>query len=172
MAAWRPNNTLQGGHTWPPPFPHHVTSVDEAWRLIHLVAAAFWLGGMISLAIVAVIAARTLDRPTFRRFMARAGRSFAVASVIAWLLIAVSGAAMAWPRLGYSLAALPRTGFGRLLEAKTGLALAAVALTAAHTVAGRRTGSRAAIVASRAISPLLFLVTFGIFWFAVRMTEG
>ena len=104
--------------------------------------------------------------------MARAGRSFAVASGIAWLLIAVSGAAMAWPRLDYSLAALPRTGFGRLLEAKTGLALAAVALTAAHTVAGRRTGSRAAIVASRAISPLLLLVTFGIFWFAVRMTEG
>ena len=81
MAAWRPNNTLQGDHTWPPPFPHHVTlhhvtSMDEAWRLIHLVAAAFWLGGMISLAIVAVIAARTLDRPTFRAsWLAPAGPS-------------------------------------------------------------------------------------------------
>jgi putative copper export protein len=36
--------------------------LDETWRLIHLVAAAFWLGGMIFLAVVAVIAARTLDR--------------------------------------------------------------------------------------------------------------
>jgi putative copper export protein len=41
--------------------------LDETWRLIHLVAAAFWLGGLIFLAVVAVIAARTLDQPTFRR---------------------------------------------------------------------------------------------------------
>jgi len=67
---------------------------------------------------------------------------------------------------------LPRTGFGRLLEAKTGLAVAVVALAVAHTVAGRRTGSRVSMLVSRAISPLLFLVTLGIFWFAVRMTEG
>jgi len=146
--------------------------LDETWRLIHLVAAAFWLGGMILLAIIAVVAARTLDQPTFRRFMSRAGQAFAVGSIVAWLLIGVSGAAMAWPRLGYSLAALPRTDFGRLLETKTGLALVAVVLTAAHTIAGRRIGSRAAIFASRLISPLLFLLTLGIFWLAVRMTGG
>jgi putative copper export protein len=35
--------------------------LDETWRLIHLVAAAFWLGGMIVLAVVAVIAARSAD---------------------------------------------------------------------------------------------------------------
>ena len=71
--------------------------MDEAWRLIHLVAAAFWLGGMISLAIIAVIAARTLERPTFRRFMARAGRSFAVASVIARATIAADLEAILGP---------------------------------------------------------------------------
>jgi len=70
------------------------------------------------------------------------------------------------------MSTLTRTGFGQLLEVKTGLALTAVALTAAHTAVGRRTGSRAAILASRAISPLLLLVTLGIFWFAVRMAEG
>ncbi|HXN77149.1 MAG TPA: DUF4149 domain-containing protein [Candidatus Dormibacteraeota bacterium] len=146
--------------------------LDETWRLIHLVAAAFWLGGMIFLAVVAVIAARTLDRPTFRRLMSRTGRAFLLGSVIAWALIAVSGAAMAWPRLGYSLSALPRTDFGRLLETKTSLAALVVALTAVHTMAGRRTDSRRAIAVSRVVSVLLFVVTLGIFWLAVRMTEG
>ena len=146
--------------------------LDETWRLIHLVAAAFWLGGLIFLAVVAVIAARTLDQPTFRRLMSRTGRAFLFGSVIAWALIAVSGAAMAWPRLGYSFSAIPRTDFGRLLETKTSLAVLVVALTGVHAMAGRRTDSRRAIAVSRVVSTLLFLVTLGIFWLAVRMTEG
>lgn len=116
--------------------------MDEIWRLIHLVAAAFWLGSMILLAIITVVAAPNLDKPTFRRFMSRAGQAFAVGYIAAWLLIGVSGAAIAWPRLAYSFAALPRKDFGRLLETKTSLALVAVGLTAAHTIAGRRIGSR------------------------------
>jgi putative copper export protein len=146
--------------------------MDESWRLIHLVAAAFWLGGMMLLAVIAIIAARTLDKPTFGRFMARAGQAFAAGAVVAGVLIAVSGAAMAWPRLGYSLSALPRTDFGRLLETKTSLAVLVVALTTVHTLAGRRTDSRRAIAVSRVVSPLLFVVTLGIFWLAVRMTDG
>ena len=146
--------------------------MDETWRLIHLVAAAFWLSGLIFLAMVAVIAARTLDQPSFRRLMSRTGRIFLVGSVLAWALIAVSGAAMAWPRLGYSLFAIPRTDFGRLLATKTSLAVLVVALTGVHSMAGRRTDSRRAIAVSRVVSTLLFLVTLGIFWLAVRMTEG
>jgi hypothetical protein len=79
---------------------------------------------------------------------------------------------MAWPRLGYTLTNLPSTVFGRLMEAKTGLAVLAVTLAVVHALTGRRTDSRMAIVASRAISLLLFLVTLAIFWLAVRMTEG
>ena len=79
---------------------------------------------------------------------------------------------MAWPRLGYNLSALPLTDFGRLLETKTSLALLVVALTAVHTVAGRRMDSRRAIAVSRVVSVLLLVVTLGIFWLAVRMTEG
>ncbi len=146
--------------------------MDETWRLIHLVAAAFWLGGMIVLAVVAVIAARTLDKPTFGRFMARAGQAFAAGAAVAGVVIAVSGAAMAWPRLGYTLTNLPSTVFGRLLEAKTSLAVLAVTLAVVHALTGRRTDSRMAIVASRTTSLLLFLVTLAIFWLAVRMTEG
>ena len=55
--------------------------MDDAWRLIHLIGAVFWLGGMILLALVAVIAARTLDRTSFRQLMSRTGRIFAIGSV-------------------------------------------------------------------------------------------
>ena len=123
------------------------------------------------LAVVAIVSSRTLDRATFRRLMSVVGRAFAVGSAIAWLLIAVSGVAMAWPRLGYSLSGLS-TSFGHLLEAKTGLAAVAVVLTGVHTLAGRRPDSRGATTLSRAISPILFVLTVAIFWLAVRMTEG
>jgi putative copper export protein len=145
--------------------------VDEAWRLLHLVAAAFWLGGLVLLAVVAIIASRTLERAAFKGLMSRTGKAFAVASVIAWGVIGVSGAAMAWPRLGYTLTNLRATDFGRLLETKTSLAILVIGLTVVHSVLGRRAESRSAVIASRVISPLLFAVTVGIFWMAVRMTE-
>lgn len=144
---------------------------DEAWRLIHLVGAAFWLGGLILLAVVAAVAARTLDSATFRLFMSRSGQHFAAGSMVAGLLVAGSGAAMAWPRLHHSLAALQTTGFGRLLGVKTTLAIVVAGLTVAHSVAGRRGGSLRAIALSRAISALILLLTLVIFWLAVRMTE-
>jgi hypothetical protein len=68
--------------------------------------------------------------------------------------------------------AIPRTDFGRLLETKTSLAVLVVALTGVHSMVGSRTHSRRAIAVSRMVSTLLFLVTLGIFWLAVRMTEG
>jgi putative copper export protein len=149
-----------------------LVTVDEVLRLVHLVAAGVWLGGMTMLAVVAVVAARTLDREAFRLLMGRAGRAFAALSVVAWLALAVSGAAMAWPRLHHSLAELTSTAFGTTLALKTGLAVGVVLLTVAHSLAGRRPGSRASIVASRALSPLILLGTVAIFWLAVRLTEG
>jgi putative copper export protein len=141
-------------------------------RLVHLVAAGVWLGGMTLLAVVAVIAARTLDRGTFRLLMGRAGRAFAVLSAVAWLALAVSGAVMAWPRLHHSLSELASTTFGNLLALKTSLAAGVVLLTVAHSLAGRRPDSRASIVASRVLSPLILLGTVAIFWLAVRLSEG
>ena len=70
-------------------------------------------------------------------------------------MIAFSGAAMAWPRLGYTLTNLAASSFGRLLEAQTGLTVLVVVRSGMHRLAGRRTDSRAAIAASRLISPLL-----------------
>jgi len=141
-------------------------------RLVHLVAAGVWLGGMTILAVIAVVAARTLDKDAFRLLMSRAGRAFAALSVAAWVALAVSGAAMAWPRLHHSLAELTSTAFGNTLTLKTSLAAGVVLLTVAHSLAGRRAGSRASIVASRLLSPLILLGTLAIFWLAVRLSDG
>ena len=146
-------------------------NVDQLWRLLHLVAAAYWLGGLMLLAVVAVVANRTLDRAAFRTFMARAGRAFLYGSLAAWVVLALSGLAMAAPRLrGFDQ--LGSTGWGRTLAAKTGLALLAVALTAGHALTGARPDSAASIRASRLLSPMIFLVTLAIFYLAVRLTEG
>ena len=139
---------------------------------MHLLAAGVWVGGLVLLAVVAVVARRRLDAAGFRQLMSGAGRAFAWTSVAAWTLIAASGAAMAWPRLHGRLGNLAATGWGNLLEAKTGLAALLVALTVAHGYAGSRTESRRWIAASRVLSPVLLLLTVAIFWLAIRMTEG
>jgi len=144
--------------------------MDEAWRLIHLVAAAYWLGGLIVLAMVAVVARRNLEPASFRKVMAGSGRAFLAGSVIAWLAIAVSGVALARSHL-HNLGELRTTSWGNTLEAKTGLAVVAVTLSAVHSVAGRHR-STGWVKASRFLSPIILIVTVGIFYLAVRLTEG
>jgi putative copper export protein len=145
--------------------------VDEAWRLLHLLAAAYWLGGLIMLALLAAVAHRRLDEAAFRAQMSTAGRVFLAGSVVAWALIAVSGVGLATGRL-HGLGQLQSTGWGRTLELKTSLALLAVLLTAGHSIAGSRTSSPSWIAASRVLSPLILLTTVAIFYLAVRLTEG
>ena len=144
--------------------------MDIFWRWLHLVAASFWLGGLIMLAIVTVIALRAIDAATFRQLIRRVGRAFLVGSVIAWAILGISGVGMASARLR-SLGELTTTSFGRTLAEKTGLFLLAIVLTVAHTVAGARS-SPLAVRLSRTLSPLIFLVTLAIFYFAVRLAEG
>jgi putative copper export protein len=140
---------------------------EATWRFLHLVAAAYWLGGLLLLAVVAVVAVRSLDQPAYRRLMARVGRSYLAGSLVAWLTLAVTGWIMARERVA-SAAALGSTAWGRTLELKTGLAVAAVILTLAHSWAGSRV-SDLAIRASRILSPLILALTLGIFYLAARL---
>ena len=145
--------------------------MDEALRLLHLLAAAFWLGGLIVLGMLAAVSHRILDAESFQTLMVSAGRAFLGGSAIAWIVIAASGVVMAAGRI-QGVGQLQSTGWGRTLEAKTGLALLAVVLAGAHSVAGRKTSSAGWVMASRVLSALVLLVTVGVFYFAVRLTEG
>jgi putative copper export protein len=145
--------------------------VDEAWRLLHLIAAAYWLGGLIALAMLAVVAHRLLEAEAFRALMTRAGRAFLAGSVVAWALIAVSGVSMAAGRL-HNLGELQSTGWGRTLELKSGIALVAIILTAVHSVAGARSSSTGWVATSRVLSPLILVTTLAIYYLAVRLAEG
>ena len=148
-----------------------LRELDNAWRLLHLLAAAYWMGGLIVLAMLAVVAHRVLDQAEFRILMSSAGRAFLTGSLAAWAVIAISGVAMAAGRL-HGIDGLQSTAWGRTLEAKTGFALFAVLLTTAHSLAGKKTWSPGSVAASRFLSPLILLATLGIFYLAVRLTEG
>ena len=125
---------------------------------LHIIAAAIWLGGLVMLAVAVVAALRTLEREQFRAFIRVAARVFAGLALVAWLLLGATGLAMA-----------ERRGWSRLLVDKTGLAVLVVVLTVVHTLLGMRTGSRAAVMASRTVAVLIFLATLGIFWMAVNL---
>ena len=139
------------------------------WRLIHLVAAAYWLGGLIMLAVIAVVARRSLDDAAFRALMARAGRAFLVGSLVAGAAIAASGVAMAATHL-HGFGELRTTEWGRTLETKTSLAILLFALAGLHSRAGSR-ASRRWIVVSRVLSPVILVVTLAVFYLAVRLAE-
>ena len=93
--------------------------------MLHLVGAALWLGGLVTLAVAVLVALRTLPSATFRAFVRRAGWAFAGQSTVAWLLIAVSGLLMAG-----------RLGWPAPVRVKTALGGGLVAATALHVVTG------------------------------------
>lgn len=125
---------------------------------LHLLGAATWLGGLVWVAVSTVVAARTLPREQFRPLVRRLGRAFAVVSVVAWTLIASTGLGFAFQR-----------GWPALVIVKTVLA-ALVALGAGlHVITGMRTGSRAAIATSRALSGLIFVGTLALFWLGIQL---
>jgi len=143
--------------------------MDTIWRFLHLAAAAYWLGGLIVLAIVAVAARRSLPREDFGLVMRRAGRAFAIGAVIAGVLLAASGIALAHERLS-SWRALTTTSWGRTVSLKTSLAVLAVILGIGHSWAGSRT-ARIAITISRILSPVILLITLVIFYLAARLAS-
>ena len=79
--------------------------------LVHLVGAAVWLGGLITLAFVA----RTVDRARLAVITAR----YSSLALIAFIGVAASGVVSAWLRIG-TIDALFNTGYGQLVLWKTG----------------------------------------------------
>jgi putative copper export protein len=144
-----------------------VGTMDSGWRFVHLVAAAYWLGGLIVLGIVAVVANRTLTAEGFGPFMRRAGWAFAAGAGLAGLILAASGVALARQRIT-SVEALATTAWGRTLTLKSVLAAVLVLMTVVHSWLGSRT-QRPAVVGSRVLSATILVGTLGIFYLAGRL---
>jgi hypothetical protein len=124
---------------------------------LHLVGAAVWLGGLITLAMAVLVAVRTLPRELFRSFVRQAGWAFAVVSAAAWLLIGASGLLMA-----------DQTGWPAPVRTKTAVAGGVLAATVLHVFTGRLSASPLAVVTSRTFALLVFLGTLAIFWLGVQ----
>lgn len=128
---------------------------------LHLLGAALWLGGLVTLAVAVLVALRALPGEVFRLFVRQVGWAFASLSALAWLLIAVTGILMA-----------RQLGWPGPVRTKTALASAILAATALHVVTGRLPTSRAAVVSSRTLALLVFAGTLLIFWLGVQFSAG
>ena len=124
---------------------------------LHLVGASLWLGGLVTLAAVVLVAARTVPRDAFGRFVRTAGWTFAGLSGLAWALLGVSGLVLA-ARLGWPVLAVVKSALG-------GGLLAAAAL---HVVTGR-SARRAVVLVSRGLAVLLLIGTLVAFWLGVQL---
>lgn len=144
--------------------------MDTVWRWLHLIAASFWLGGLIMLAIVTISAARAVDRTIFRALIRRVGRAFLAWSLVAWAVLALTGVAMAATRL-HKPADLTTIGYGRTLVLKSSLFILVIIATVGHTVAAGRT-STSALRFSRVLSPVILLLTLAIFFLAARLASA
>ncbi len=124
---------------------------------LHLVGSATWLGGLVTLGAGVLIAARSLPRPSFREFVRQLGWAFASVSLVAWLLIGVSGLLMAF-----------RLHWPRLLEIKTALAGAVLVAAALHVLTSRW-GARLALIISRVLALLVLAGSLAIFWLGAQL---
>jgi uncharacterized membrane protein len=132
--------------------------VDDLLDFVHLLGAGLWLGGLVTLAALILVAFRTLERDAFRILVRRAGWAFAALSAAAWLLLAVSGLLLAF-----------RHGWPQLAVVKAILGGAVLVAAGAHVLTGRRRGSRALLMVSRTLSPLIFAATLALYWLGVRL---
>jgi copper transport protein len=139
-------------------------------RFIHLMAAAYWFGGLVMLAMVVVVGMRVLDRDAFRALLLPLARWFTWGSVVAWLLLGITGYFLASRRLS-GVEALSTTSYGRRLSLKLLLVVLTVAATALHIFLGRSKSLRLLVI-SRGMAVVAFIATAGIFYAASRLVVG
>ena len=119
----------------------------DSWAVVlflHLLGIAFFVGGQLMLAIVVVPALRGQDEALMRG----AAKRFGIASVVALAVIVATGIAMASHYHLWDNSAL---------QAKVGLLVLVLVLTALHTVTPY----------TRAISILVLLISVAIMWLGV-----
>ncbi|GIH96262.1 hypothetical protein ACFFMN_39430 [Planobispora siamensis] len=121
-------------------------------RFAHVMGAALWVGGQLTVSLVVMpLARRLLDDERRATVMRAVGRRFGLFTAAVFLPVQLgTGVALAWHK-GVTWASLADPGYGRILAAKLALFCAVMATAALHGWAssgGRPALARAAAVAS------------------------
>lgn len=110
---------------------------DDLWtlvRFLHVLGAACWVGGMITLGVVAVPAARLAgDRAAGRRVITSAARRFGVVGALAFAVLIVTGFGLIHHR-GIAVGDLGGSDYGRRVLTKMGLLAAMGVVTLVHAL--------------------------------------
>ncbi|MCA2178153.1 hypothetical protein LDL08_18330 [Nonomuraea glycinis] len=121
-------------------------------RFLHVLSAALWVGGQLTVSLVVLPLARhQLDAERRGRMLTAVGRRFGMITGAVFLPVQLAtGVAIAWHK-GVTWASLAEPGYGRILAAKLGLFCAVMVAAALHgwaNGAGHRRSARALAVAS------------------------
>lgn len=123
---------------------------------IHLVAMAFWLGGQLFLAIVAVPALRGHEEDQRRALFQSIGKWYGMLSIPALILLIITGGMM-MSKLHLD------TGSSTALQHKMEALSVVLVGTVVHTIAGAKRKRRLARVASMTT----LIATLVVVWFAI-----
>lgn len=134
---------------------------------LHLLAAAFWLGGLLLLPVVVFEGRRTLEREPFQRLLRATGRAFSLGSILAWATLGITGYLLARQHLR-GIEDLSSTAFGQRLSLKIALAAGALMAALLHT-ATARARSRALLMFSRVLAGATLLLTLGVVYEAALL---
>jgi len=110
--------------------PGDLGNVHLAADILHLWAASGWIGGLVLLALLLVVARRQPD-PAWRAFELNAVRRFSILGIVSVATLTLSGLASAWILVG-SWRGLVVTDYGRLLSIKLVVFAAMLALAAVN----------------------------------------
>ncbi|MFI7707558.1 hypothetical protein [Nonomuraea sp. NPDC049480] len=121
-------------------------------RFLHVLGAALWVGGQLTVSLVVLpLARRLLDEQRRGHVLSAVGRRFGLLTVAVFLPVQLAtGVAIAWHK-GVTWASLAEPGYGRILAAKLVLFCAVMAAAGVHgwaTGRGRPRLARAMAVTS------------------------
>ncbi len=123
-------------------------------RFLHVLGAALWVGGQLTVSLVVLpLARRLLEKERRGQVLTAVGRRFGLLTVAVFLPVQLAtGVAIAWHK-GVTWATLAEPGYGRILAAKLALFCAVMVAAAAHgwaSGAGRPVLARTLAMASLA----------------------
>ncbi|MFD1938550.1 hypothetical protein ACFSKW_44465 [Nonomuraea mangrovi] len=102
-------------------------------RFLHVLSAALWVGGQLTVSLVVLpLARRLLDERQRAAVLSAVGRRFGLITAAVFLPVQLgTGVALAW-RKGVTWASLADPGYGRILAAKLLLFCAVMAAAGLH----------------------------------------